>query len=136
MRANLPKHPAGGFALIAALFLLVIAAAVGAVLMRQLQYQSAGAIAPMNAARARHAAEAGLQWASHRIARSNVCIAGTLNLREAALNGIRVVVSCSRTTHGIGPIAKTVYALAAQAQYGVYGQADFAAARQVATLIL
>ena len=125
-----------GFALVAALFLLTIAAAVGAVMMRKLQYQSTGRDLMVSGTRARFAAAAGIQWVSYRIARNGgPCVAGTLNLTEAALRGYRVTVSCARSVHGGGAGARSSYALDALAQWGTYGTADYAAFRQTGTLI-
>ncbi len=128
------RVPARGFALVAALFLLTIAAAVGTVMMRKLQTQNALQTSSVSASRARHAADAGIAWAEHRIVRSGNCVNGTLNLREAALRGYVVTVTCARTVHGAGLAAKSVYRLAAQAQYGIYGTADYAAYRKIGNL--
>jgi Tfp pilus assembly protein PilX len=129
------QRPAG-FALVVALLLLTVAAAVGMVLMRKLQYQSAGQNMVIGGARARSAAATGIAWASHRIVRGGgSCVSGTLNLSESALRGFRVTIGCTRTVHGISLLARSSYALTALAQYGVYGQSDYAAFRQNSTLI-
>jgi Tfp pilus assembly protein PilX len=129
------QRPAG-FALVVALILLTVAAAVGMVLMRKLQYQSAGQNMLVGGARARSAAATGIAWASHRIVHGGgSCVAGVLNLSESALRGFSVTIGCTRTVHGSGATARSSYALNALAQYGVYGQSDYAAARQSDTLI-
>jgi hypothetical protein len=134
VKTPLAAKCAGGSALIAALFLLTIAAAIGAVMMQKLQYQNAARNMPVSATRARFAAATGIEWASYRVARSGGCVAGVLALSENALRGFSVTLTCSRTLHGGG--TRSVYVLTALAQYGRYGQSDYAAYRQVSNLLI
>jgi MSHA biogenesis protein MshP len=125
-----------GFALVAALFLITIAAAIGMVMMQKLQYQASARGAPLSAARARQAAATGVAWASYRIARSGACVTGVLPLIETSLNGYNLTVNCARTVHGVGPPARTLYVIDVLAQYGRYGQPDYAAYRLISNLLI
>jgi MSHA biogenesis protein MshP len=126
-----------GFSLVAAIFLIVVLAALGAfaVQIAMSQYQSA--TSELLQARAQAAAEAGLEYeanlALQRVPAS--CLAtNTLNLTRGALTGFVVELACSSTPqHRIySPVTSTwtsytVYALAATATKGTYGAQDYVA---------
>lgn len=115
----------GGFSLVAAVFLIVVLAALGAfavqVAMTQYQSTSAGLLE----VRAQAAAAAGIEYGANRALQSTPkCAASkTLNLTAAGLAGFTVTVTCSATVHAIG----VVYALAATATHGNYGTLDYVA---------
>lgn len=55
--------------------------------------------------RALPAARAGTEWAGTRALVNNACAANTvMNLNQGALNGFRVTVSCSATSHSEGAV--------------------------------
>ncbi len=120
-----------GFALVAALFLVVIAAGIGAVLMRSLQSGAGRVDLGVLAQRAHFASAAGLQWARYRIDATGGCVAGTLSLRERALSGFSVTVSCAATTQGSGPTQRRVYQLQSLARYGAYGTPGYASRQTI-----
>ncbi len=129
LRAGKPRgRHAGreaGFSLVAAVFLIVVLAALGAfaVQVAMTQYQTAN-VALLDV-RAQSAAEAGIEYAANRALQSSPKCAGSKTLRPtpAALAGFVVTVTCSATTHPIG----TVYALTAAATLGSYGTPDYVA---------
>ena len=121
----MPANQQRGSALITALFVIVIGGLIGAALTQLSGANNQGAALELSAARARNAALAGLEWARYRIDRSGNCVTGTLNLREAALTGFRVAVTCTRTTHSNGGSTATVYAVRGFAQYAQFGQTDY-----------
>ena len=123
-----------GFSLVAAIFLIVVLAALGAfaVQVAMTQYQSS--TSELLEARAQAAAEAGIEYgANMALQRVPVsCLATkTLNLAQGALAGFVVTVTCTSTTHqiytGVTPNNYTVYALAATASKGTYGAQDYVA---------
>jgi MSHA biogenesis protein MshP len=129
---GLRGHTAGqcGFSLVAAIFLIVVLAALGAFAVQVAMTQYQGANLELLEARAQAAAETGIEYeANLALQRAPAsCLAGnTLNLRATAgaLAGFVVQVACTRTTHqvytGGTPATKTVYALAATASEGSYG---------------
>ena len=122
---TVPANRQRGSALITALFVIVIGGLVGAALTQLSVAGNQSSTLELGAARSRSAALAGLEWARYRIDRSNRCVIGTLNLREEALNGFRVTVSCVRTVHANGPTNTTVYAVRGFAQYARFGQSDY-----------
>ncbi len=123
-----------GFSLVAAIFLIVVLAALGAfaVQVAMTQYQSS--TSELLQARAQAAAEAGIEYGANLALQRPVpsCIANnTLNLTRGALKGFVVKVACTSTTHqiysGATPQPYTVYALAATASEGTYGGQDYVA---------
>jgi len=134
------KHPGeraaaeAGFSLVAAIFLMVVLAALGAfaVQVAMTQYQSATSELLM--ARAQAAAQAGIEYGANVALQRAVpsCLpTNTLNLTRTAgaLAGFVVNVTCTSTTHqiytGATPTNYTVYTLAATASEGTYGSQDY-----------
>lgn len=114
----------GGFALVPALFLIVVVAALAAVALRMTLGQQQTASLALQQARALAAARAGIDWSAYR-ALHGQCANGTLNLSEAALNGFTVVVSCSATAYTDGGATYQSFLIAATASYGLYGGPDY-----------
>jgi MSHA biogenesis protein MshP len=123
-----------GFSLVAAIFLIVVLAALGAFAVQVAMSQYQSATSELLQARAQAAAAAGIEYGAnaslHRVPAS--CLASnTLNLTGGALAGFVVNVSCTSTTHqiysGATATTYTVYALAATASKGTYGTQDYVA---------
>ena len=119
-----------GFSLVAAIFLIVVLAALGAfaVQVAMTQYQSSNL--ELLQARAQAAAEAGIEYGANITLRRAVpyCLPTTLNLTQGALAGFVVKVACTSTTHQITggtPTTYTVYSLAATASEGSYGRQGY-----------
>ena len=126
-----------GFSLIAAIFLIVVLAALGAFAVQVAMSQYGGATSELLQARAQAAAEAGIEYdanlALHGVPSS--CLnPNTLNLTQGALAGFVVKVACTGTTpHLVYSTTTstwtsyTVYTLAATASKGTYGAQDYVA---------
>ena len=128
-----------GFSLIAAIFLIVVLAALGAfaVQVAMAQYQSANV--EFLEARAQAAAQAGIEYGANRALHvAPACASGntskTFTLTGGALAGFVVTATCAARTHQIystvppaGFKTYTVYALAATASRGTYGKPDYVA---------
>ena len=113
-----------GFALVPALFLIVVVAALAAVALRLTLGQQQTATLALQQARALAAARSGIDWSAYR-ALHGQCTNGTLQLSEAALNGFTVVVSCSATAYSDGGGTYQSFVIAATATYGLYGGPDY-----------
>jgi len=130
-----------GFSLIAAIFLIVVLAALAsfAVKVAMTQYQSASA--ELLEARAQAAAQAGIEYGANLTLHNPLlpCAitpapsSSTLSLTQGALAGFVVTVTCTPTTHLIySPLSHTwttytVFTLAATTTYGTYGEPDYVA---------
>ena len=120
------KH-AAGFALVAALGILVVLSLMGGAMLRLSSAQQAGSSAAILGARAHWAARSGIDWAIHRAVSTGDCPAAssTLNLGEGALSGFSVVVTCSSTPHAEGSEDRRSLLIQSQAQFGAVGSRDY-----------
>lgn len=107
----------GGFALMAALFIIVTLAAIGTYLLTVSTGQVAAAAQDEQGARAYQAARAGIEWGAYQVLISSSCAASqTIQLEPGggALNGFWVQVQCAASapeTDGATPV--TVYRITA-----------------------
>lgn len=116
-----------GFSLVAAIFLLVIIAALGVFMLSVYTTQRATANQDVLGARAYHAAKAGLEWASFQLLSPEntvatsapaSCAAGTgTPVFAGALTGFVVNVTCTLTTTTEGSNTIRVYQIASTAVY-------------------
>lgn len=121
-----------GMALVAALFIIVVLAALGIMALRINTSQQQTANLSLLGLRAQAAAQAGIEFGSNRALRAGICNTGgtTLNLNQAALNGFSVRVTCSpgnipSNSHVVNGIAYRIYDLDAFAWRGTYGTPDY-----------
>lgn len=120
-----------GFALVPAIFLLVVLGALGAVAIRVGSGQQQAVTANLLQARALAAANSGVEWGAYSalgIGGSSSCAATTtLNLTEGALSGFAVVVSCSSTafSSGAGTNNNNSFIIKATATSGTYGMPSY-----------
>ncbi|MFK7896063.1 MAG: hypothetical protein AB8G23_09525 [Myxococcota bacterium] len=128
----------GGFALIAALAVLVVLGAAGGVMLRLTSLQQSGATAAILGTRAHWAARSGVEWAIHQAVGSSGCPAATTNLAltEGALSGFTVVVSCVATRHYEGADEQISLVIESQAQYGTLGSPGYVFREVRASLVL
>jgi MSHA biogenesis protein MshP len=119
------KRALHGFALIPALFLIVVLGALAVVAIRVGTGQQQAVIMALEEARALAAAQAGMEWGAYQ-ALNGSCVASTaLNLTEAALNGFAVVVTCAATSFANGAATSSSYVLTSTATTGTYGQPGY-----------
>ena len=124
-----PARAQRGFSLVAAVFLIVVLAALGAfaVQVAMSQYQSVNL--NLLEARAQTAAETGTQYGAYLALQSppNCGPSPPLRLTQGVLAGYVVTVTCKSTQHQVGGVTKSVYELKATAFYGTYGRPDYVA---------
>ena len=118
--AAAPKWPRG-FALVPALFLLVVLGALALVAVRVGTGQQQAVTMGLMQTRALAAARAGIEWGAYR-ALNGSCVSSTsLNLTEASLKDFSVLVTCNATPFANG-VAPYSYVINAAATFGTYGQ--------------
>jgi MSHA biogenesis protein MshP len=134
------KHPAHravrGFSLVAALFLIVVVAALGAFAVRIGMGQQQTVNLALLSARALSAANSGIEYGAYQALNASTCVSATLSLSEAGLAGFTVDVTCTQSTHtesSTTPNNLSVYRIEALASYGTYGTPDFVSRRVFAT---
>ena len=117
------RAPQSGFALVGAIFLIVILAAIGAFAVSISGVQHATSSQSVIAARVYYGAKAGLDWGIQQ-SRVPACAAtSTFTPAGAGLTGVTVTVTCAQQTAGAAPNA---FYLVSTATYGAFGAPDFA----------
>ena len=126
-RAMSERPRARGFALVPALFLIVVLGALAVIAVRVGTAQQQAVTMSLEEARALAAAQAGIEWGAYQSIKANACVASTtLNLTEAALTGFAVTVTCTTSTFINGaPPAASSYVLKSTAVTGTYGQPGY-----------
>ena len=116
-----------GFALIPALFLIVVLGALAVVAIRVGTGQQQTVTMSLQQARALSAAQTGIEWGAYQaLVLGGRCVASTtLTLTEAALNGFTVIVTCAAVTFSTGAATNTSYVLNSAATAGLYGQPGY-----------
>ena len=116
-----------GFALVPAIFLVVVLAALGAVAIRVGSGQQQAVTVNLLQARALAAANSGIEWGAFSAigvgGPGNCASSTTLALTEGALNGFTVVVTCTETPIGTG--SSNSYVINATATSGTYGMPSY-----------
>lgn len=120
-----------GFALVSAIFLLVVLAALGAYMLVFSSVQHGTSAQDVNGTRAYLAARAGIEWGSYQILRgaSPFACAGTvpLDALPGTLAGFTVNVQCSFESASEGDVANnlTLYRLTSTASMGTSGSSNY-----------
>lgn len=124
---------ARGFALVPAIFLIVVLSVMAAWAVRlNVQQQQTVSLAVLGS-RALAAANAGVEWGAWR-ALNGTCASGSLALGETTLAGFTVAVTCTSTSLAEGATTVRSYVLESTATSGTYGTADYVRRRVRVTL--
>lgn len=123
-----------GFSLVAALFLLVVLAGLGAVAVRLSGVQQQTVNLALLGSRAYAAARAGAEWAVYQALTNSSCGTVSLSLTEGGLAGFTVDTSCASSSHMEGSSTTTIYTIEAFATSGSYGEPDYVSRRIRATV--
>jgi MSHA biogenesis protein MshP len=115
-----------GFALVPALFLIVVLGALAVIAVRVGTGQQQAVTMSLEEARALAAAQAGIEWGAYQSLDGGACAASTtLNLTEASLAGFTVTVTCTASTFANGAATANSYVLKSTAVTGIYGQPGY-----------
>lgn len=137
MRPETAPRP-DGFALVAALAVLVLLASIGSMMLRLTGIQQSGSSSAILGARAHLAARSGIEWGMHAAIEAGGCpsTSTVLALAEGALTGFSVEVVCSASVHVEGNAARTQVTLRAHAERGAPGDPDHVVREVGASLLL
>jgi MSHA biogenesis protein MshP len=122
-----------GFALVAAIFLIVVLSSLGLYMVRISGIQHQTVNVALLGARAFHAARTGIEWGVYQALVGN-CTTETLNLTEGGLNGFVVDVTCGSTSHTETGDTYNIFVIDVEARAGTYGSPDYVSRRIQATL--
>jgi len=125
-----------GFALVAALFLMVIIALVVATMTRLSVNQNVAGDLALQQARAYQAARAGLEWGINRVRATGNCASGSLSMAGGNLGEFTVSLACTRRDYADeAGAAFSLFRLEATAGNGAPGsRGDYAWRRLTATV--
>jgi MSHA biogenesis protein MshP len=115
-----------GFALVPALFLLVVLGLLAVIGVKVGVGQQHTVTMSLLEARTLAAARAGIEWGAYQATKNASCAGSTtLSLGEAALAGYAVVVTCTSTAFANGSTTSHSYSIGATATIGTYGQPGY-----------
>ncbi|MDO8705839.1 MAG: hypothetical protein Q7J84_12925 [Sulfuricaulis sp.] len=119
-----------GFALVAAVFIVVVLALLGIMMVTIGGMQRSTVSAAVQGARAYHAARSGIEWGAFRAVVASSCVASTtIPLSVAGLNGFTITVGCTSTPHRERGNDYNVYVITSTATSGTFGDADYVSRR-------
>ena len=124
-----------GFALVTAIFILVVLAGLGAAMVTISTSQHTTVAMDIQSARAYQAARAGIEWGAYQALQTPLPPGFTCPLLPAAaasyiltpFTGFTTTVTCSSTAHSEGANTVTMFVLTSTATYGSVGTNDFVA---------
>jgi len=116
-----------GFALVIAIFIVVVLALIGIMMVTIGGVQRATAAAAAQGTRAYYAARSGIEWGAFQALQNGNCAASTsFPLAAPGLNGFNVTVQCTSTAHRERAAPDyNVYVINATAFSGAFGTADY-----------
>jgi MSHA biogenesis protein MshP len=135
-----------GFALVTAIFILVVLAGLGAAMVTISTSQHTTVAMDIQSARAYQAARAGIEWGAYQALQTPLPAGFTCPMLPAAaasyvmaftgtpLAGFSDTVTCNSTVHTVGANTVTVYMITSTATYGVANTPDYVA-REVSARI-
>ena len=130
-----PPRRQRGFALIVAIFLLVVLSSLGVYIVKVSGIQHQTVNIALLGARAFEAARAGIEWGAFQALDSGACPATTtLNLTEGGLAGFDVEVICNSSSHTETGNTFNLYVIDVEARAGVYGSPDYVSRRMQASV--
>ncbi len=121
MNAHRPAQH--GFAAVAAIFLVVVLAALGGYMVSFSNTQQLTSAQDVQGSRAYWAARAGLEWAvAMQGAGAAACWAGA---SPVAVEGFTLVINCTATSYAEGAITVNIFRLTSRASMGAVGTVGF-----------
>lgn len=121
---------AHGFALVSAIFLLVVLAALGAFMVSFSTVQHATSAQDMNGSRAYQAARSGMEWGAYQVMRTPTFVCGgttTLLPLPGTLAPFSVSMQCTKIQASEGAVANNVnlFRIVSTASLGTIGSANY-----------
>lgn len=122
-----------GLSVVAALFLIVVLAAVGTFAVRMSTAQQPNTTSALLEHRALAAAYAGIEIGANRALTAASCPAAHNVSLQQALRGFTVTINCSPTSHVLNGNTYTFYRITSTARRGAYGSPEFGSRTVVRT---
>lgn len=132
MISDREKNRNKGFALVAAIFILVVLSLLGIFLVRIFTVGSASTRFSIQGTRAYFAAKSAFDWAVYQaVVNSNCPASTTISMTQAGVSGFSAVVQCSSLVTSEG----TLYTITAQSQKGTFGTLDYVSRSLTGTVV-
>ena len=121
------KRTQSGFALVTAIFIIVVLAALGAYMVTIGTAQRQTSTLSLLGAQAHFAAESGLQWATRKVLTTGACFSSptSFTLSGGGAAGYSVDARCTATPVTEGPDSYSVFTLRVTASRGSLDSSDF-----------
>lgn len=131
-----PRPVARGFTIVAAIFLLIVLAALGAFVLTVSSAQHMSSTQDLQGARAYQAARSGIEWGAYQALRNASCSASTPLTLAGTLSSFTVTVTCASAgwTYTEAGKSVTLYQLTATASQGTLGSATYVERQLQATV--
>lgn len=113
-----------GFALVTALFLIVVLAMIGLFAVNITNGQRQTVDLALLSSRALNAAKAGIEYAAYRALHGN-CSGDSFTLSDGALQGFTIDVTCEGVALSEQGVTVNNYTLTSIARFGIYGQPGY-----------
>ena len=123
-----------GFALVSAIFLMVVLALLGGLMLSMSNSQQISSARDLLGTRAYYAARAGIEWGAYQALRNGSCTSGNLPNAVPATGFVVQVVCVASPTYQEGPDSVTLYQITATASVGSPGAHDHAERQLQATV--
>lgn len=136
-RGPTPSRPgARGFTIVAAIFLLIVLAALGAFVLTVSSAQHMSSAQDLQGTRAYQAARSGIEWGAFQALRNSSCPASTPISPGGTLSGFTVTVVCSSAgwSYTEAGNSVTLYQITATASQGTLGSATYVERQLQATV--
>jgi len=133
--AAIGRRRQSGFALVVAIFIIVVLALLGIMMVTIGGMERATASAATQGTRAFYAARAGVEWGTyHALATDCTAATGNFALSAAGLDGFSVNVQCAETSHRERGTTYRVAVVTSTATFGSFGDADYVSRTLQATV--
>ena len=123
-----------GFAIIAAIFLIVVLAALGTFMVTFSTVQQTTAAADLQGTRAYHAAKVGIEWGAYQALRNGACPASTTLSPGGTLSGFSVAVLCTAYATTEAGNNVTLTQITSTASQGAFGTPTYTERQLKATV--
>lgn len=124
-----------GFAIVAAIFLVVVLSALGAFMLTFSTVQHITSAQDIQGARAYQAARTGIEWGAYKVLRNSSCASSTSLTAGGTQAGFSIVVQCNSfpsTTEGGNTV--NMYQIISTASQGTLGSATYVERQLQATI--
>ena len=122
MRRTAPQR---GFAMVAAIFLLVVLGLLGGLMLSLTNSQQTSAVRDLLGSRAYYAARAGLEWGAYQAVQASNCPAVSALPNAVAATGFSVQIACVASgPYNEAGSAVTLYQITSTASAGTLGAHD------------